>query len=52
MIERKTFFNIDDELDWCAFVMSEGNLEAASAFVRGRNKYREEIKKNTRERNV
>lgn len=52
MIEKETFFNIDDELNWYAFVMSEGNFEAASTFVGARNKYREKIKKNTRERNV
>ena len=40
-MKRTTFANIDDELNWYAFVMSEGNLEAAQEFVKERNKQRE-----------
>lgn len=35
------FSNIDDELNWYAFVMSEGNFEAAKEFVAERNRQRE-----------
>lgn len=52
MINKKTFANIDDELNWYALVMSEGNFEAASTFVRERNLNREKTKESSRERNV
>lgn len=41
MNNKSTFPNIEDELRWYAVVMSEGNIEAVSQFVEGRNELRE-----------
>ena len=60
-MKRTTFANIDDELNWYAFVMSDGNFEAAREFVEERNKQRKldakkenakKQKSETKERNV
>ncbi len=40
-MEQTQFNDIIDELNWQAVVMSEGNIEAVSAFVQERNKIRE-----------
>lgn len=45
---KSTFPNIEDELRWYAVVMSEGNIEAVSQFVEGRNELRK-LKTNSKE---
>ena len=44
MAKRTDFYDILDELNWTAFYMSDGNFEAASQFVKKRNKEREKEK--------
>ena len=44
MKKKENFFDIIDELNWCALNMSDGNLEAAKEFVKERNKIRKKTK--------
>lgn len=46
MKKKDDFFDVIDELNWCALNMSDGNIEAAHEFVRERNR----IRRKTRER--
>ena len=44
MKKKEGFFDVIDELNWCALNMSEGNIVAADEFVKERNRNRKKIK--------
>jgi len=44
MKKKEGFFDVIDELNWCALNMSDGNIVAADEFVKERNKNRKKIK--------
>ena len=43
MKKKEDFFDVIDELNWCALNMSDGNIVAADEFVKERNKNRKKI---------
>ena len=44
MKKKDDFFDVIDELNWCALNMSDGNFEAAKEFVEERNRIRKKTK--------